>query len=612
MSKNIKIAYFPSNTIKEKVLTKNGTSLDKWCTSAITEEDLNGNYTLDCSFLVDNNLHFFYEEAILKVKLDYGYEVFRVTKVNKTTRYIDIVARQITIQESLNIWLDDVRPENQNGLGALQWLLDKAEDNTEMLVNSDIQKTNTAYYENMMLYDAIHTADNSFINKWGGEVRRRQYTLNIVNKIGNDNGVCIREGKNLTGFEARTDLDSLVTRAKGKGFNGIQGNYVYSPLANKYSRVYTRVFEYQNIRVKGTETSEEEEGCEYYSTEEQAINRLDELAYKEFIENKVDELRATYSINFVELEKTEQYKDYVQAERVSLGDVLRVYIETLDTDINVRVVTKRFNILTQRTEELELSNVNNREVITINSVITELEEIYKNTNDNSLAGYIDTMMKAGLQDSYVLVRDGELLAMDTKDINTATTVTRLNKNGLGFSSSGYYGTYTYGFTLDGKINANMISTGILSAIMIKSQNGNCSMNLETGEVYFDKGRIGSGNTYMDLTNGKFVSTFEREGKIYNLDISKGNIKSEHYLSLDAIKGISMDSEYFSFSRVLNRGTDSITTTGAISIWEDNIAIWSGDGGTKIIGDLEVTGSLNVNGTSIASLENYMLESEGII
>ena len=57
MKKQIKVAYFPSDTGKNKVLGSNGKSLDKYCIKCDTEEDLStGNYICDLTFLVDDNI----------------------------------------------------------------------------------------------------------------------------------------------------------------------------------------------------------------------------------------------------------------------------------------------------------------------------------------------------------------------------------------------------------------------------------------------------------------------------------------------------------------------------------------------------------------------------
>ena len=60
----------------------------------------------------------------------------------------------------------------------------------------------------------------------------------------------------------------------------------------------------------------------------------------------------------------------------------------------------------------------------------------------------------------------EILIMDTDDIATATKVWRWNTAGLGYSSTGYAGTYTTAITQDGAIVADFITTGTLNAAEI--------------------------------------------------------------------------------------------------------------------------------------------------
>lgn len=142
--KQIKISIYDNNTSPEDVLKTNGIAiLDNICTKAETEEDLStGNYVLDATFLVDEEgiYNYLKEEAILKVKMDYGDEIFTISKVENGTRYIDIVARQITISESLSLHLEDIRPTETSGAGAIQHMLDNAYGRKNITVFSDITK----------------------------------------------------------------------------------------------------------------------------------------------------------------------------------------------------------------------------------------------------------------------------------------------------------------------------------------------------------------------------------------------------------------------------------------------------------------------------------------
>ena len=70
---------------------------------------------------------------------------------------------------------------------------------------------------------------------------------------------------------------------------------------------------------------------------------------------------------------------------------------------------------------------------------------------------------------YVVARKGpngewsELLFMDTDDETTASQVIRINKNGIGFSTTGINGPYTNAWTIDGSLNADFITSGTLDA-----------------------------------------------------------------------------------------------------------------------------------------------------
>jgi hypothetical protein len=60
----------------------------------------------------------------------------------------------------------------------------------------------------------------------------------------------------------------------------------------------------------------------------------------------------------------------------------------------------------------------------------------------------------------------ELVVADNEDINLAVNVWRWNKGGFGHSSNGYDGTYSLAMTEDGKIVADMITTGTLDASLL--------------------------------------------------------------------------------------------------------------------------------------------------
>ena len=548
MKKQIKVAYFPSYTEKNKVLGSNGKSLDKYCIKCEPDEDLSsGNYILDATFLIEDNLQdLLQEEVILKVLVDYGYEIFRISKVTVGTRYIDVVARQITIADSLTLWLEDVRPTNLNGQGAVSWLLDNAEGKKEIQIVSDIDIVATAYYQRMSLYKALHDNDNSFLNRWGGEVQRRGYTIYINKRIGTDRGFTTREGKNLTGFEGTSNIDNLVTRARGHGYNGILGNYIDSSLIGAYNRIYTSVIKYEDVKVK------DEYNNEGYDTLAQAQAELDRRIKEEFSKNDIDKIKASYTINFVQLEKTEEYKNYIAAERLFIGDTSRVYIPKLNVDIKVRAMNRKYDILAQKTKEIKLSNYIEAKPLSIKQIVEKLELMDSTETILQLAKDNATnLIKSGLKNSHVIVKENEIIIGDTKDINTMAKVWRWNNGGLGFSSTGYYGEFGTAITNDGAIVADFITVGILNAGLIKagilrSFNGASWINMEDGTLDLANGGLSFDGINLQII-GKIINVLNG----YGVEMDQGGlmfatngevvggIRSSRFTDNVAINGLSI-------------------------------------------------------------------------
>ncbi len=86
-----------------------------------------------------------------------------------------------------------------------------------------------------------------------------------------------------------------------------------------------------------------------------------------------------------------------------------------------------------------------------------------------------TQMITGVQGGYVILDCGEnadrhpeqILIMDSPEKKTATNVIRINKNGIGFSTTGYDGPYANAWTIDGNLVADFITAGTMFADRIR-------------------------------------------------------------------------------------------------------------------------------------------------
>ena len=190
--------------------------------------------------------------------------------------------------------------------------------------------------------------------------------------------------------------------------------------------------------------------------------------------------------------------DFVQsgelANRVDLCDTVSIYYEALGiTRTQVKCIRTVFDCIREKYIETEFGDPKTNITDTI---IATNNEIAEKPNKSYLAEAVDraTKLITGNLGGYVVIHDSngdgepdEILIMDTPDISTAQRLWRFNKNGLGYSSTGYNGTYGLAMTADGEIVADFVTTGTMSANrvrtgLIASTNNQLQIDLDAGTI----------------------------------------------------------------------------------------------------------------------------------
>ena len=190
--------------------------------------------------------------------------------------------------------------------------------------------------------------------------------------------------------------------------------------------------------------------------------------------------------------------DFVQsgelANRVDLCDTVSIYYEALGiTRTQVKCIRTVFDCIREKYIETEFGDPKTNITDTI---IATNNEIAEKPNKSYLAEAVDraTKLITGNLGGYVVIHDSngdgepdEILIMDTPDISTAQKLWRFNKNGLGYSSTGYNGTYGLAMTADGEIVADFVTTGTMSANrvrtgLIASTNNQLQIDLDAGTI----------------------------------------------------------------------------------------------------------------------------------
>ena len=218
--------------------------------------------------------------------------------------------------------------------------------------------------------------------------------------------------------------------------------------------------------------------------------------------NKIDEIKQNIKISFVQLWQSKEYETISLLERVKLGDIVTVKYPALGVSAKAKVIKTTYDVLNEKYTEIELGQAKSNFANTLNKVnsgFKVMSDFIRNQpslTEKAIA-HATERITGGLGGYVVINQNGEtgypeeILIMDKPDKATAVNVWRFNKGGLGHSHNGYNGNFDdIALTDDGRINASMITAGVLNADLIKAGtiqdvNENVSINMTTGKITMD-------------------------------------------------------------------------------------------------------------------------------
>ena len=433
--------------------------------SASVEESLNGDYFLQFTYKLNGHLsEYLIEENIIKCKVaDGSKQLFRIKRVVKDYTTIEVYAQHI-FYDLLNNFLLDTSPTNLDAQSFGTWILSKTNFATDFTFYSDIVTTASARYVRRNPIECIMgDIENSMLNLFGGDLERDNFTIKLLAQRGSSNGIKLIFGKNIKEIKITSDYTSVVTRILPLGFDGLMLPEVYvdSSKIDDYLTPKIAKVEFSNIQY-----DPESEDENVYTDLDDAYAALRSAAL-DYLDS-VDEPSINVTIDWVELSKTEEYKNYQAIETLHLGDY--VTTEILGLNYETRVVKINYNVLTDSIDTFEIGTIQNTIGTSINANTQKVENINVSSILQSAKDTATTQINSALG-GYVVKTQTDLYIMDTPDTTTAQKVWRWNINGLGYSSTGISGTYQTAITNDGKIVADMITTGTMSADRIQGLQG---------------------------------------------------------------------------------------------------------------------------------------------
>ena len=303
--------------------------------SCIVKEELNGCYEVELTHPYDKTGKWerLVEGRIIVASTPSGSQPFRIYRIHPDMGEISVYARHI-FYDLLDNGIESFSVKNgtaKNFLAAVKYSM-LYEMSFEF--ETDIELSGTAKLTSVNPIQAILSNEDktdSFVKLFGGELLRDGYLVSMQMAIGRDRDVAIRYGKNLIGLEVDEDISSVKTRIICK--NNRYREVYDSPYIDHYT------FPKIHMLYDGSKT----------------IAALREEA-KTMLDGGCDLPKVNIKVDFVELTKTEEYKDYAVLEEVFLGDLVTVINAKMGFRKKAKVISYEWDCLLNRYGKIELGD----------------------------------------------------------------------------------------------------------------------------------------------------------------------------------------------------------------------------------------------------------------
>ena len=479
----------------EKLFDNNGIKILKPEKALIRKED-NGEYSLSIKDNIEY-LDFYQEGMIIRTDTPWGKQGFRITNVEVDNNYIILKANHLYF-DSKRYVITDSYVVDKNLNDALDYLNNTCETKTPFTTISDIETRNSFRCVRKTLEEAIVT----LIERWGGHLVRDNFNIGIRKVIGEDRGVTLEAGKNITKLNSKENWDEVITKILPVGKDGIllEEKYIKT-IDNLYELPYTKVISFSQDEIEESSYENKEKFKEALRTD------LKNKAKKYLEDNKFPK------VNYV----VEAYLKNIS----DVGDLIRVKHPKCNVELLTNVIALEYDCILEKYKKIEFGNFKSKLKDLVSHVQKQVEEVVKKDTDvkiNNLSQELEkstTSINDSFGKSHVIYENrDELLIVDSLPKENAKYVIKINSKGIGFSENGINGVFNSAWTIDGTLNMQHINVINLVADMIKGG------TLKLGSNFNQSGILEIYNE-----ENKLISRFDKTGiEIYreNEDIIKLN------------------------------------------------------------------------------------------
>ncbi|WP_261721320.1 phage tail spike protein [Weissella cibaria] len=306
---------------------------------------------------------------------------FRIvnTQLDIAGHSLQIEADSITYDLTHNI----VKSVTMKGTGstAMNQLQEAIVNPSIFTLYSDIttSSTSTLNYVNPM--EAIAGTQGSFLQYWGGEMKRENRRVAMLNRRGRDNVATFRLGKNISGLRYTVDTSNLVTQViptvnltEGNTTRYLEGATVSSKRVGNYPIKYT-----QSVDVTDKITINDGD------TDKAIIDRINAYAGNWFAQSEntnKDLPDVTIEVDVLSLQDSADYADkFAKLETIGLTDTVTVYVPEYGVNVTAIVnelhydpIGERVTSLVVGTAKVSFSDANQNALSDLQNKVIQVQE----------------------------------------------------------------------------------------------------------------------------------------------------------------------------------------------------------------------------------------------
>lgn len=327
---------------------------------------------------------------------------FRIYEVEKEVDSNEITVKAVTKTDELsgNI-IKPLSIKSATPSGAWEQLKRVAVDPIEYNFISDIQTAKDTNMDIRNVLNALAGEEGSFIDTWGGEIKRTNNTIYLYSKRGKDHVTTIRPRKNLKNVKVKSSMAGKFTRilpyvtftpeGENEAEQVIYGDIIKSPHYDDYfvKRIVPLDLS-SEFNDSGTPAKEGEK--KKAPTPAQVTAKAQ--SYFTSKNKDADKPDLSVEVEMIPLQdSTEWDRRIIQAlEKIQLCDTVDVYVPKIDCDVTVKVRKIVYDALRERIIKIEASSSGSGRASLADQQKAQWQDLTNKVINNALYGEKDGLI----------------------------------------------------------------------------------------------------------------------------------------------------------------------------------------------------------------------------